>query len=870
MFGCVYRKGTCSSENTTNMMNLLTEACKLSKFITICGDFNFPSINWTTTPRQDNDTTANVFLETLDDLFLTQHVKDFTRKRGTDKPSTLDLVLTDHLQIISKPVVNSPFGKSDHGLITWKSTFRTTEEQKDASEDVLKHNFYKGNYKSMKGDLSSINWELLFSDCKNIEDMTVVFEKVIKDQIDKHVPLKKVNSKRKRQCPWVDYKALKAIRRKHHAWKRFQKTKSHERYMSYVKERNKVSKKLRKAKKTFEKKIAKEAPSNPKAFFGYVNSYKKKSTSFIRLKKLYSSGNNTDDNQKFTTTDKETADELNAFFVSVFTKDEDSPEINLNYFFRTFVDEDDDSTNVPFDLPYDDKGEDNVLSDIEVSEEDVFNLLRTLDPNKSAGDDEIHPRILKECAEELTAPLCMLFKKSIEAGTVPLSWKLGTITPLHKSDERDSAENYRPISLTSQVVKLLEKLIRKNVMDHLLSIGALSDEQHGFREKKSCMTNVLEALEFITKAVDDGLPVDEIFLDFKKAFDKVNHELLLYKLDKMGIKGNVLSWISSFLNDRMQRVRVNGSYSSWTSVTSGVPQGSVLGPLLFLAFINDMPSNISTNCKLFADDSKIYGIVDSMENIQKLQDDLNKCYDWSKIWKMDFHPTKCKILHFGHKNGEHQYNIGKNSITPVNFEKDLGIIISDDLKWTRHVDHCVTKANRMIGILKRTFSFMDKEMFLSLYKTFVRPHLEYCPEVWNPYLCKDINTLENVQRRATKIVPELKDMSYEERLSKLKLFPLQDRRARGDMISTYKLLNGYITANSSLLSHKISSGKSLRSHNQQLWSNVANTNTRNNFFTHRVVLPWNTLSINTVNSLTVETFKARYDRERLSNYININ
>ena len=192
-----------------------------------------------------------------------------------------------------------------------------------------------------------------------------------------------------------------------------------------------------------------------------------------------------------------------------------------------------------------------------------------------------------------------------------------------------------------------------------------------------------------------------------------------------------------------------------------------------------MPNNISTNCKLFADDSKLYGIVDNMENIQKLQDDLNKCYDWSRTWKMYFYPKMCKVLHFGYKNTEHKYSIGTDSVSPSNFEKDLGIIISDDLKWSRHIDKCVTKANRMIGIIKRTFSHMNKDMFLALYKTFIRPQLEYCPEIWNPHLCKDINMLENVQRRATKMVPELKDMTYEERLTTLKLFPLKERRARG-------------------------------------------------------------------------------------------
>ena len=750
----------------------------------------------------------------------------------------------------------------------WTSTFKTNDSKCENIPNP-KHNFFKGNYKLMKEELEKINWDDLFNECTDVNQMTLKFEEIIKRETKNYVPLKKSNNKRKPQSPWIDFKAVRATRRKYHAWQRYLNCNSHSRYLQYVKERKKVSKIIKKAKKEFEIKIAKEASSNPKAFYRYANSYKKKATTFIRLKKRLTEkcvqvdekGN---DLLKMTATDEETAIELNDYFQSVFTKDDDTPALHFNDFYRTFVDSDHPR---PWDLPRNDQ--EDMLEEIHITEDDVHELLMKVDPNKSGGDDGIHPRVLKECADVLCRPLYLIYRKSLLTSTVPNSWKKATITPLYKSDERDEASNYRPISITSQVGKLLEKLIRKQIMAYFEDRNLLSRTQHGFRQKRSCLTNLLEALDYITDMVDKGVPVDEIFLDFKKAFDKVSHERLIHKLDSMGIKGSVLLWISDFLNDRIQRVRVNGSYSTWKKVTSGVPQGSILGPLLFLAFINDLPMNLCTNINLFADDSKLYSIVSNSIDVARLQHDIDRCYEWSIDWKMGFHPKKCHVLHFGSKNEENTYKIGGTMISPRNYEKDLGVTVSDTLAWSEHIDNCAKKANRMVGIIKRTFCYMDKDMFLCLYKTFVRPHLEFCPEVWSPHLAKDVSVLEKVQRRATKLVPEYNNLSYDERLKHLGLFPLIDRRLRGDMITTYKILNGFLNVDSDKLTPVLSSGSQIvtRSHNKQLLSKVPRTNMRKNFFTNRIVLPWNTLSNETIMSETVDQFKARYDRERLRKFI---
>ena len=380
LFGCVYRKGSSSPTNNERLNELIHKASKMNELVTICGDFNFPSISWDTNmhtkaPNIPDDpdiaSTEDLFIATLDEAVLNQYVRSFTRKRGTDKPSLLDLVITDDQQTISNLCVEAPFGKSDHSLVCWNSTFKCTDVA-DEPEPEPKANFFKGNYNKMRQDLQSVNWESEFDKCEDINDMLSRFEQIIQANITKHVPLQKKSSKTHGNLPWVNYKTSRAIKRKYHAWKRYSETKTHAKYMEYVKERTRVTKKLRQAKREFEKKIAKDCKLNPKAFYRYANNNKCKSTNFIRLKKQTG---------EYTGDDKDTAEELNNYFMSVFTKDEEHEPLDL-------------SNNIP---------DANIKMDnIVITKEDVYNLLKKVNPNKSAGDDQIHPRILQECANELT------------------------------------------------------------------------------------------------------------------------------------------------------------------------------------------------------------------------------------------------------------------------------------------------------------------------------------------------------------------------------------------------------------------------------------------------------------------------------------
>ena len=300
---------------------------------------------------------------------------------------------------------------------------------------------------------------------------------------------------------------------------------------------------------------------------------------------------------------------------------------------------------------------------------------------------------------------------SLEQGEIPNFWKLANISPIYKKGSKILAENYRPVSLTSAPCRILESMIRDRILDHLNHNAPITKKQHGFVKGKSCTTNLIETLDEITKSLDKRVPVDVIYLDFAKAFDSVPHRRLLLKLEKYGIDGRLLEWIRSFLSNRNQRVVQGKNLSSWKDVWSGVPQCSVLSPLLFLIYINYLADQIRSSLKLFADDVKLISSLDSANKQLIVQDDLNTITNWSEAWLIKFNVNKCKVMHFGLGNSRFEYVLRDNNLdiklTKSELEKDLGVYISSNLKWKDHVNFSSSKANQILGILKRTFSYLD-------------------------------------------------------------------------------------------------------------------------------------------------------------------
>ena len=493
------------------------------------------------------------------------------------------------------------------------------------------------------------------------------------------------------------------------------------------------------------------------------------------------------------------------------------------------------------------------------------NYLLNLKPEKSPGTDELHPRLLKECASTLARPLKLLFDLTMKTGVIPDVWKRAEIRPIYKKKgNKTDPSNYRPVSLTSVVCKVFEKIIKASLYNHLTSNNLLSPHQFGFISGRCTNTQLLVTIQQWQKYLDNDLPTDIAYMDFRKAFDAVPHERLLFKLSRYGINGNLLNWIRSFLTSRSQYVKINNAKSPEMSVTSGVPQGSVLGPMLFIYYINDLPEVCTVETKIYADDTKAFTSINDDLDRLRLQETIDKMYEWTETWQLHFNNAKCKILHVGDNNPKHTYYIGvgnsRAAIEETTLEKDLGVLVDPHLNFEEHIDHIIKRANSKKAQILNNFTFRSKKILTPLFKSLVRPILEYNNTVWVSSYRKQIDLIESVQRSFTKHILEVKKLPYEERLERLKLPSLEYRCFRGDLIQTYKIAHCIYDKASVSSLFQFNASSRLRGHNFKINKISINKRLFQHFFTNRIVNEWNKLHEDIVNSSTIDSFKNRIDK----------
>ena len=835
LVGLCYRSPASTSRNNDKLLELFRASVKQPriKHVLIIGDFNYPDINYSQHFVTANDDTAPArFFNTTQEFFLFQNVALPTRVRQGQQPSVLDYIFTDEDNLVDELQYNTPLGKSDHVVLQWD--FLVKVHHKSSSQRKL--NYWKGDYDEISRGLQAINWQEQFSQA-SVEQMWTRFKTTVNCLEQQYVPVKSYTTNRKRKNKWITKATVNQIKKRDRAWKQYRQFPSTKNFENYKQIRNKVVSMIRADEEEYNSRILWGFKGKPKRFYGHMRRLQTVKDGVSALKR--SSG-------ELTTTDQQVADVLGNFFQSVFTKEE-----GLQDYLK--------------DVNGDDTALRTANLNIDFTKDAVINKLQRLQPDKSAGPDNLHPILLRNCAAAVAEPLSIIFRKSFETGDVPVDWKTANIVPIYKKGSKTDPANYRPVSLTSVPCKIMESFIKEALLKHLNQFNMISELQHGFMEGRSCLTNLLESLECWTKALDDGYGVDVLYLDYRKAFDSVPHKRLLQKLSLYGVNGSALMWIENFLTLRTTRVGVRGYFSDWFQVLSGVPQGSVLGPLLFLLFVNELPSWIVNSMRMFADDTKVWAYIRSTEDSQSLQKDLDNLTTWSKEWLLHFNPDKCKVMHIGHKFDTKYYMMDdtrKVELQSVSVEKDLGVFTTDNLKPSLQCQKAAAKARSVLGMVRRNFRKLNVNGFLLVYKSYIRPHLEYCVQAWSPYHQKDIQCLESVQRAATKLVPSLRKLSYEDRLNRLGLTTLYQRRIRGDLIETYKILTGKVNVASDNFFRLHTNSHNTRGHSLKLSVQRSRLDVRKNFFSLRVVRIWNGLPQDVVNSTSVTMFKKRLDKSR--------
>ena len=487
---------------------------------------------------------------------------------------------------------------------------------------------------------------------------------------------------------------------------------------------------------------------NPKEFWSYVRETRGKQSTVLHL---------IDENGEVITDAHDKANIINQHFKKCFTVDDGC----VNTFPSRVT---------------------SIMNKLELNEEGIRNLLSQVDSKKSPGPEGVPAFVISKLANELSPLLLAFFSKSLEECTVPASWKIANVTPVPKKGRKTKPDDFRPISLTSIFCKVLEHIICSYLMRFLSENAAITPSQHGFRKGRSCESQLALLNHDIMQAADEGFRTDAIFLDFRKAFDTVPRPKLIQKLKAYGINDQITQWIVSFLTCRSQRVVLDGVYSDEIDVTSGVPQGSVIGPILFLIYINDIVDNVKSNVRLFADDTLIYRKIQTTEDSSILQRDLDVISKWCKDWQLGLNIDKCVAMSMTRSPIRHSsqspYRISGAVLEFVSQYKYLGVSFSSNLSFRTHIRDIVGSADRTLRLCNRILRGSQTSVKEVAYLSLVRPLLEFCCETWNPHEKGLILELERVQRRAARFVKGdyRFDSSVSEMIKSLGWNSLEDRR----------------------------------------------------------------------------------------------
>ena len=844
---------------------ILNELIHLHHTTYICGDFNLPNINWLNNCAAFDDV-HDVFYEFLSSMGMTQFILQPTRHSSFGTNNILDLIFSNDPFSVTVTDIGPPLSSSDHAIIEFticlpnnsnnnnnnnnNKNSSNNNNKNNANHEVTTHTIHEGShdsidlpvydwssvdYDSVAERLGSVDWHNLFGFNFDADTIWDNFKKIIWPIIDLYIPRKLISHNKKYKTRKYPKQIHRLLNRKAAIWRLLKKNKTLELQNKY----DRVTCECKAAIYAYdverEKKILNS--NNLGAFYKFVNRKLSSSTGVSTL--LNPEG-------ILISADIDKANLLNGYFESVFIQDN--------------------GILPPFPSRFSNPTHDTI-SDIQISPAAIQRTLSNLKLNSAAGPDGIPPIFFHKVSRSIIFPLSTMFRTFIDLRTLPQEWKHSIIAPKFKKGDPSNPSNYRPIALTCTCCKILESIISSNLIEFLLANKLINKNQHGFLKRHSTSTNLLESLNDWSLAISNRKSVVIGYIDFQRAFDSISHAKLIAKLQSYGISGNLLYWIKSFLSDRIQSVRIGSTISTFCRVISGVPQGSVLGPTLFILFINDISDAFQDHItfKLFADDIKLYTDLSLPSASKNFQAHLDLVQDWAFLWQIGISYHKCSIIELGPHHSQTDYTLSSNKIQTTDKISDLGIQIQSNLKFNTHINEMVIKAHQRASLIFRSFLSRDIENLIRAFKTYIRPLVEYASPVWSPAHLVLIGAVEAVQRRFTKRLPGMVHLSYAERLAFLKLQSLEQRRLITDLITCFNIIHGHTSLTFSEF-FTFSHNKSSRGHGLRLEIPVAKSNSRKHFFSCRVINAWNSLPSVTVIAHNTKSFKYQLYKLNLGKY----
>ena len=818
--GCIYRSPNSPDVNNRKMIEMLYEVHQSygSHNIVITGDLNLPCVDWVAGTSRSN--IEKPFIDCFDDMFLEQLVTETTRHRESQTPSLLDVILTNYPESISKITHFAGLGKSDHEVILFDLEIPIKVTNEPPKLDYFRVEDDKFTY-----FMETTNWYNIFNPLENFNTVGENFICRIGNIIHETVPFRRTSTNK----PWFNRKLRKLYRKKERSWKNLKKHGTSLHWDRFRAARNAFNAMKEDAIIKYEKDIIHGKKSNKKRYYRYLSSKNPYPKNEFVLK-----NQNTLETEPFAC-----ANVLKTVFTNAFTDPNETTEV-----------------------PYLHSRNEKEVTDVTIDPADIQIRLSKLKTPKSPGPDQISNVLLKRFAAQFALPLSLLFNRIIETGTIPVCFKEATVIPVYKKGSKQDPNNYRPVSLTSCILKVFEQILLDTMLDFVEENNIMSPYQHGFYRSRSTCTNLLNFWHDVTKLADIHSQISVIYTDMSKAFDRIPHKYLIAKLDNYGFRGKLLNVLRSYLEHRTQRVAVRTILSDPMDVTSGTPQGGVLSGLLFALYINDLPDVINNaRIYIYADDVKLMMPVNNAQDINELQSEINAQSDWCDTWGLPLNPAKCQVLHYVPMNCrsplQPKYMIKGEDLQLVDHIKDLGVTISKNLKFNRHIDETVKKTNSEIGRARRSFKCRHPNFLADLYKTYIRPNMEYCAPLWNPIQTTLIDKLEKTQNRFTRLLPNARNLSHDQRNQMLGITSHEVRRRRGDMLVTWEILEDDAHICRHLLERDPDTSR--RSHSKKLTKKRFNNNISKQSFTNRIINSWNSLNEDVVSSTSKNMLKNRFD-----------